>query len=464
MQRFQAKLLIGALGLVVLTALSSSFFTTEAGFLGLLKPLAIGAIIAGPLTYWLSRRILEPLRELEERLSDLANETLEPRLQGPIRDEQDHLIASSHRSIDLIHQRSEARRRDSRRLAAVFDAMGEGVLVLDNAGHILSANPAFRELLGAWGEIDGRPVREVIRNVEINRLLDDVRASSDPILRDIEIQRPTSHRVMLTHGIGIPTEGKREGLLIVFHDVTQLRRLDRVRRDFVANASHELRTPLTAIQGYAETLATGSLSPKDAAPQLEIILRNARRMSQLIEDLITLSRIEEEPEPNERSPIDVERVASQMLADLQPRFERAQLTAEVVSTSDSPLAWADRLSVEQILENLVTNAIRYTDAGGSVTILIENKAERLQITVSDTGIGIPEESQDRIFERFYRVDAARTRAVGSTGLGLSIARRLVEALGGQIGVDSQLGAGSHFWFNLPVPAVPAEGHASHGPE
>lgn len=456
LKRLQAKFFLGSMGLVTLVALIVGGLRSVPLYPAMALGIGVGALLSFIAAKYGAEAVLGPLREIDTRLEALSLDRLEPRLPGPTRDERDRLASSVHRAIDLINERQWVLTRTGQRLEAVFGAMGEGVLVLDEAGHILGANPAFRELLSAWGEIEGRPVVEVVRNVEINRLVEEMGSSAVPILRDIEVHQP-SHRILLTHGIGIPAEGPRDGILIVFHDVTELRRLDKVRRDFVANASHELRTPLTAIQGYAETLAAGSFSSESAGPQLEVILRNARRMSRLIEDLITLSRIEGEPEQIEKSSIDVSLVAERLLADLGPRIERARLTARLQTTTPTPFAWADRQSVEQILENLLTNAIRYTDAGGSIELTIESKAETIEVSVADTGIGIPEKAQDRIFERFYRVDASRPRAVGSTGLGLSIARRLVEGLGGTIEVESELGAGSRFRFTLPRAPARASG-------
>ena len=252
-----------------------------------------------------------------------------------------------------------------------------------------------------------------------------------------------------------PSEGPPAGSLAVFHDVTEVRRVDKVRRDFIANASHELRTPLTSIQGYAETLASGDLRPEDSERCIETILRNAGRMRDLIDDLMELSRIENEASVIEHARVDAVRLARELLIDLRRRLERAELEAELL-TQSAPDAWCDRSALEHVLENLLTNAIRYTDAGGQIRVGIEPKADLLEITVEDTGIGIPEQSRDRIFERFYRVDAARSRAVGSTGLGLAIVRHLVQAMGGTIRVESEIGVGSRFLFTVPRAPEDAE--------
>jgi two-component system phosphate regulon sensor histidine kinase PhoR len=332
--------------------------------------------------------------------------------------------------------------------------MVEGVLVLDLSGRILLVNPAFRELFDVWGPVVDRTLLEVLRLPEVDDLLRDASEANEPVVRDIAFRGAIDRRI-LGHAARFPSTGPPAGSLAVFHDVTELRRVDRVRRDFIANASHELRTPLTSIQGYAETLSGGRLSVEDQDRCLSTILRNVSRMRNLIDDLMDLSKIENDPGGIDRVPVDVVRVARVLIADLGKRLEAEGLTA-TLGTETSALAWGDRGAVEQVLENLLTNAIRYTDPGGQIRVDVETKADLLEVSVSDTGIGIPEESRDRIFERFYRVDAARSRAVGSTGLGLAIVRHLVQAMGGTVRVESELGVGSRFTFTLArTPENPA---------
>jgi two-component system phosphate regulon sensor histidine kinase PhoR len=346
----------------------------------------------------------------------------------------------------LSHEIEEAR-REAQQLEAVMAGMVEGVLVLDPQNRILLVNPGLRELFGIWGSVRGRTVLEVIRLPEIDNLVRKARDGIEPVIRDIPL-RTGSKRTVLAHAARFPAEGPPAGTLAVFHDVTEIRRVDQVRRDFIANASHELRTPLTSIQGFAETLSTASLSPEDEERCQQTILRNVSRMRDLIDDLMNLSRIENEDHVLERSRVDVVRLVRELIADHQKHLLSTEIDARLM-TSMAPEAWCDRGALLQVLENLLTNAIRYTDAGGQIQISVEAREQTVEVIVADTGIGIPEEARTRIFERFYRVDAARSRAVGSTGLGLAIVRHLVQAMEGTISVESEIGIGSRFTLALP---------------
>jgi two-component system phosphate regulon sensor histidine kinase PhoR len=238
------------------------------------------------------------------------------------------------------------------------------------------------------------------------------------------------------------------GTVAVFHDVTELRRLESVRRDFVANASHELQTPLTAIRGFAETLVANELSREEVRGQLGVILRNSERLENLIRDMRELSRVESRRVPLQPGEVDVSKLTRALLADMEPRLREHSLEASV-SDRGVVAAWADRRAVDQVLSNLLDNALKYTDPGGRINVALEAQPDVVRVSVSDTGIGIPAEHRPRIFERFYRVDTTRSRALGGTGLGLSIVRHLVQAMDGEVYVESEPGQGSAFHFTLP---------------
>jgi two-component system phosphate regulon sensor histidine kinase PhoR len=410
---------------------------------------AIGLLAAVGLSFALSWLSLRPIEELREVVSDISQGRLERRLRWETRDERGEIAASINRMARQMRERESQATREKEQLEAVLASMVEGVLVLDHAGHVVLANPRFREMLGAWGEVEGRLVAEVVRFPSIERALDEARGAARQLAYELDIVSDTNQDVvLLMHAAGFPASGPRVGTVAVFHDVTELRRVDRVRRDFIANASHELRTPLTAIQGFADTLTTSPLDHETMMPYLEVIARNAQRMSDLIDDLLTLSRIEGEHVNLDLQAIDVVRIAEVLLADFEPRFQKEELSVEL-HAGDIPACRADRGALEQILTNLLTNAVRYNDPGGRIDVHIEDAGERIEVRVEDTGIGIPEAELERIFERFYRVDAARSKAVGSTGLGLSIVKHLVIALGGEIRVESKPGIGSKFRFTLP---------------
>jgi two-component system phosphate regulon sensor histidine kinase PhoR len=257
-------------------------------------------------------------------------------------------------------------------------------------------------------------------------------------------------RTLQVQAVGFSTgAGARAGTVAVFHDISELARLEEVRRDFVANASHELRTPLAAIRGFAETLLDGgALVEAERRSYLEIIDRHAQRLTHIVHDLLELSTIERGRIRLEPVELDVGELVTSWIRDSGPRLRERRL--EIVhEAAGRVMAWADPHALEQILGNLLDNAVKYTEPGGRIEIRVENGDPKVRVRVKDTGIGIPEEDLARIFERFYRVDKARSRELGGTGLGLAIVKHLVQSLGGEISVQSRLGEGSTFTFTLP---------------
>ena len=449
MKRLHGKIFalsaIGTTGLALVAVVLAP--SGALGATGFLKLAGIGLAASAVLALIIARMTTDPLSQVRELAAELSNGNRDHRLLWSFGDERDATAIAVNRMADRLGRETDEAHREAQQLEAVLSAMVEGVLVLDLQNRIVLVNSGFRELFGVWGPVRDRTALEVVRHPEVGELLEEVAGSRNEVVRDIALHS-SSERTVLAHAVRFPSEGPPAGTLTVFHDVTDVRRVDQVRRDFIANASHELRTPLTSIQGYAETLASGGLEGDEAERCLETILRNVNRMRDLIDDLMQLARIENEAEAVEPGRVDTVKVGRELLIDLRSRHERAELRAEL-KTDVAPDAWCDRAALVHVLENLLTNAIRYTDAGGHIHVFIEAKAEQLEITVEDTGIGIPEASRDRIFERFYRVDAARSRAVGSTGLGLSIVRHLVQAMGGTIRVESEMGVGSRFVFTVP---------------
>jgi two-component system phosphate regulon sensor histidine kinase PhoR len=254
--------------------------------------------------------------------------------------------------------------------------------------------------------------------------------------------------------------------VLVFNDVTDLRRLEAVRRDLVANVSHELRTPLTAIRGYAETLQDGALKdPERAAEFIAIIHRHAERLSRLLDDLLELSRLEAGSRPLKREPVTLGPVVGRALDLVRPKAETRQVLLQVELSErwgkDGPELVGDTEALEQVLVNLVDNAVKYTPPGGRVRLALGPSAGdggTVRVTVSDTGVGIERAQLPRVFERFYRVDSGRSRDTGGTGLGLAIVKHLTQAMGGRVGVESEIGKGSTFWLELPL----AQGRTQSG--
>jgi len=320
--------------------------------------------------------------------------------------------------------------------------MREGVLLLDRRRRVALVNPTLREMLLLGADVEGRSPLEVIRHAEIIRLLDEAQAEDEPATGEIEIGGLKPRRLMV-QVVRIP--GEEGCLLAVFVDVTHLRRLGSMRKDFVANASHELRTPVATIHSAAETLATVvGRDPNVAGEFVDIIMRNAQRLKNLVDDLLDLSRIESQDFHVRLEPLD----AAQTFAVVVELFrERAAAKGiRLVQDASARIAvLADRRGLERVLSNLVDNAVKYCGSGTTVTCAADVRSENLvALSVADNGPGIEEQHQPRLFERFYRVDPGRSRELGGTGLGLSIVKHLVEAMGGRISVSSEPGKGTRF--------------------
>ncbi len=356
-------------------------------------------------------------------------------------------LAEAAQSID---QRTAVLREQSDRLATVLGGMIEGVIAVDQRQHILFANPAARTLLELHASDGaGRPIWEVVRNRAVQQAAEEALRSTEPCSLEFEMAGKT-RRVLSLYGTRLPGLPPR-GAVLVLHDVTELRRLENLRQEFVANVSHELKTPLTAIKAYAETLLGGALH--DGQHNQEFVRRiaeQAERLHELILDLLSLARIEAGQEHFEIEVVPLEQLVESCLAQHRASAQARNLLLEV-HPSEAPLAvLADREGLREILDNLVDNAMKYTPEGGRVSVAWSNDEGQVRIDVADTGIGISPDEQTRIFERFYRVDKARSRELGGTGLGLSIVKHLAQAFGGRVSVSSQFGRGSRFSVWLPA--------------
>jgi two-component system phosphate regulon sensor histidine kinase PhoR len=419
-----------------------------------------GALAAGLLgaalgRAWLGRALAARAGTVERFARAQREGRLEARMPGTWRGELRPIAESLNEMAAALEARLRGSEARSARLQAVIEAMEEAVLVVDGAERVLLANPRLRELVspaGAEPAPEGRALLEVVRHSEVVEGLRAALRQGEIQVREAAIGPAGERRVRFQVAPFAQPDGS-PGAVAVFHDVTEVRRVEAMRRDFVANASHELKTPLTSIRGYAERLSDMKL-PDAAAPAVDAVVANARRLQALVEDLLELSRIESGSVPSRPEPVDVAETARRLLRDLEPRLRAGELAAELHAEDDAR-AWADRGAVEQVLGNLLDNAVKYTPAGGRIEVAIRPGAgRRLRISVSDTGIGIPRKDLPRIFERFYRVDPGRSRALGGTGLGLAIVRHLVQSMGGQLGVESQPGQGSRFWVELPRPEGP----------
>jgi two-component system phosphate regulon sensor histidine kinase PhoR len=335
-------------------------------------------------------------------------------------------------------------------LAGILDGMGEGVLLVGRDERIVLANQALRGMALIGDDAVGKLVLEAIRNAALKEALDDARAGGEPVAREIELGRVPPRR-LLVRASRLPAQdgsSKPRGVIAVFHDVTDLRRLETIRTDFVANVSHELRTPVTAISIAAETLLGGALSdPTDAAEFVGVIDRHAVRLRHLVDDLLDLSKLEAKGYRLALTELDLGAVITHTAALLDEAARRKRMNVHIEPMPDLKIR-ADRRAVEQVVMNLLENAIKYAGEGAHIAIRATMREGYVELAVADDGVGIPAAHLGRLFERFYRVDAGRSRELGGTGLGLSIVKHLVELMGGSIRVESEPGRGACFTIRL----------------
>jgi two-component system phosphate regulon sensor histidine kinase PhoR len=334
--------------------------------------------------------------------------------------------------------------------SAILGSMVEGVAVVNASERLLFANPGFEEILGLdVSPQSGRALVEIVRQTEFLEAVRQVLKGMPRV--EAEIVTGTLRQRFFAVTVASVSAAETSGAVIVLHDITELRKLERVRRDFVANVSHELKTPLTAIQGFAETLLAGAVDdPKNRIHFLEIILDHSRRLARLTDDLLKLSKMDADRLGLEICRLSVRQFVESCVETAQRPAGEKDLRISVNLSNHLPDIAADRRRLAEVLQNLLDNAIQYTAPGGQIILSASADGSEVRFTVSDTGIGIPQADQPRIFERFYRVDAARSREVGGTGLGLAIAKHLVEVHGGRIWVESEVGKGSQFHFTVPI--------------
>ncbi|MDZ4806535.1 MAG: ATP-binding protein [Candidatus Eisenbacteria bacterium] len=436
------------------------------GTLVLPLPIALGlALLLGLAgTWWLADRLTRSLRELAGQVRPWAEggvDRLPPRHGGG--DEVDSITAVLENMGGSLRTRDDAREREAQKLRQILETMIEGVLVIGPDGRVSLDNATMRRLLPTIGKLTGRTAIEALRSTEFDAAVRSVLAGGPAPVLDLSVGAagaepdanasvggaPAPRRTFRVSMAPLSVDEGRS-VIAVFHDVSRLRELENLRRDFVANVSHELRTPLTAIKGYVETLREGDVLPADRIRFLDTVSRHTDRLSTLIEDLLELSRLESPETRLQVQPVAMETAAQRALDLLEGAADNQNVTLQNNVPNGLPLVIADAGSLEQILVNLLDNAIKYTPPGGQVTLSAVRKDGRIRVTVVDTGIGIPAGDLPRLFERFFRVDRGRSREQGGTGLGLAIVKHLVHLQGGELGVESEPGRGSTFWFTLRI--------------
>ena len=391
------------------------------------------------------------LREITAWAKSFAGGDFSRRISLSARDEMEELADSLNSMSLQIQSRMEESIADKSRLEAVFLSMFDGAMVLDGRGAIVLMNQTLKELLQVDTGVAGKKPLEVIRNIDIQELAERVLTSrSRPESREITLLHP-QEKVLLAHATPVLREEAIDGAVLVFHDITELRRLEKVRRDFVANVSHELRTPVSTIRGYAETLLEGALEDKAHAREfLRIIYDDAGRLTKLINDLLDLSRAESGKTKLALEECALEAVIDRVLAGMNKEAGKNSIALKKDIPPRLPRIRIDEAAIAQVLFNLVENAVKYNKAGGSVTVGARETPRSIEVSVSDTGIGIPQDQISKLFEEFRQLDATVAHEFGGTGLGLSITKKFVELHGGRVWAESQVGQGSTFFFSVPL--------------
>lgn len=430
----------------------------------LLATSLIVLLVAGAASLLFSRgfsRRVERLKQFSRRVADGDFQPLRIERKG---DQLTELARALNETAARLDRTIRSLTDERNRSAAILGSMVEGVAVITQDQRIVFCNDAFCRALGVKDlPCENRPLVEVVRQSDLLAVIQQALAKTETV--SAEVQIGTLHRrsfsVTAAPIRAQPSGDDGSGAVLVLHDITELRRLERVRRDFVANVSHELKTPLTAIQGFAETLLGGALDDAENSRRfLEIIRNHAARLGRLTDDLLKLSQIEAGKLELEFRSVSVADLIEPCVETARWKAAEKNLAVEVDCPASLPGVRGDLRRLQEVLQNLLDNAVQYTAAGGRITVRAAAGHREVAIAVADTGIGIPHAEQDRIFERFYRVDVPRSREAGGTGLGLAIAKHLVEAHGGRIEVQSEVGRGST--FSVFLPTDPASNDAGSG--
>ena len=438
-----------------LTALSDTLRQVRNQFL---VASLIGVFCYAVISLVISRRMSRPLEEIKAGAERFAAGDLGHRLRVVDSVETGTLAETMNRMAEQLDERIQTVLRQQNEREAMLSSMEEGVLAINNEGTILSLNKACATLLGEEpAKLQGRSVYEVIRKADLLEFIESALDSASPVEGEIQI-RGAQDRWVSAHGTVLhDSQRGKIGVLIVLHDITRLRHLEEVRRDFVANVSHELRTPITSIKGFVETLVDGAFEDKENAHRfLQIMLRQVNRFDAIIGDLLTLSRIERGTE-EQMIELAQEPISGVLQAAIE-MCEKKAIDKAVKIELTCPEDLVGRINaalLEQAVVNLLDNAVKYSNSETVVKVLASCEGEELVIRVEDHGCGIEAQHLPRLFERFYRVDKARSRELGGTGLGLAIVRHIALAHRGSVTVDSTVGVGSTFCLRLPM--SPCEG-------
>jgi len=405
------------------------------------------------------RKWIAPWKDVEE-LADAIVEHRAPRK---------FLISGNPhaRRVGLALENLTERRRELKEkvreselsVQAVFGAMLDGLVVVDDLRRVRLMNREFRRVFGLEESAPGETLLEVIRHASVDRLVMEAIRAGEPRSESIKLARGESEgREMEVSAVPLGDNSAMEGAVVLFRDVTQLRQVEEMRRDFVANVSHELRTPLSIFRGYLETLLDDPKQPPGELLRiLEIMERHSDRLNALVEDVLSLARLESPGTELDLSEVHVGELLHSIMRDWEKRFAAAQLKTHLNFPGDLPALSADENRLQEVIYNLLDNAVKYSQPGGTVSLRAALAGDQVRISVADQGVGIREADLPRIFERFYRADKGRSRELGGTGLGLSIVKHIVQLHGGSVEAESEPGKGTTISVLVPVRGTAVSG-------
>ncbi|WP_227004566.1 two-component system histidine kinase PnpS [Jeotgalibaca arthritidis] len=409
----------------------------------------VSIVLASFIALHLTNRVSRPLKQIETVINHISEGDYSEYYKGMDYPEIMALGQTVNKLADSLDEKNRTILQSNERLSALLDRLIVGVVLLDSEQRIEMMNPAVYQILGIDENLLGRSFLEMSKSYGLVQIIQQTFQKKKNRNEEIYIYYP-NERILDVNTMVVP-DAKGNQVIVLLYDITEIRRLEKVRTDFVANASHELRTPVTALKGFSEVLLDGALDDPDRLRQfLEIIYKESKRLEILVNDILELSRVEQKQVPMKREWISLNETVETCFKIIKPQAAAKGLKLRLLSNNADPIRFiGDQSRLEQILNNLIYNAVNYTDKGGKISVLLEETEDEIVFHVADTGIGIPEESIERLFERFYRVDKGRSRNSGGTGLGLSIVRYLVQNMGGTISVKSTLGLGSTFTVHLP---------------
>ena len=410
----------------------------------------LAAVVALGIGLLVARKTTKPLRDMAGLARNIASGDFGGKIKVHSNDEIGKLAHAFNQMAEELKTKIQTITDDRNQMQAVLTSVIEGVVAVDGNERVILFNSAIEEMLNLDRDrVLGQFFWEVIRNSELNALLKEAMEEKRLQTKELILLFP-QEKIFEVHALPIKGEEDISGVVAVLHDITEIKRLEKMRTEFVANVSHELRTPITSIKGFIETLKDGAIEePENNRRFLNIIETHAERLNNLISDLLELSRIESREIGMEFHPVNLRESIENVVFNFRRAVEQKGYIVEIDIPLDFPQVVADPEKMEQVFSNLLDNAIKFTPEKGKICIRAIDRGKNVQIEISDTGIGIPREHLPRLFERFYRVDKARSREIGGTGLGLSIVKHIIQAHGGKVGVESESDKGSKFYFILP---------------